>query len=59
MRLVLGLALVAILAAAGASAFHLKIADGAIAAVFPQNQTQRAGHLIDVGLGGDPEAGEQ
>lgn len=42
MKILLGLALVAILAAAGASALHLKVAGGQIAAVFPQNLMQRA-----------------
>ena len=42
MKTFLGLILIAILAAAGASAFHLKIADGPVAAVFPRNQPQRA-----------------
>jgi hypothetical protein len=42
MKILMGLILVVILAAAGASALHLKIADGAVAAVFPQEQTQRA-----------------
>jgi hypothetical protein len=42
MKIFMGLILVGILAAAGASALHLEIADGPVAAVFPQNQVQRA-----------------
>jgi hypothetical protein len=41
MKMLLGLVLIAILAAAGASSLHLKIADGPIAAVFPQNKAQK------------------
>jgi hypothetical protein len=42
MKTFMGLILLVILAAAGVSALHLKIADGLIAAVFPQNQVERA-----------------